>query len=128
MPQIRPCVTKSFEIIKNLLGPDRPIAYEDSVAYFKVHLVERRTWVFVRLYLDRKIPCVWVPLSPERTAELAGGKPVDPQPGWTQINLKNHIQIAELGDVLRAAYDSVKTDRIGQPKEAEPMANQPPVV
>lgn len=108
----------SFEIIKKLLGAERPIAYEDSVAYFKVHLADRRTWVFVRLYLDRKIPCIWVPLPVEQATELSGGRPVTAQSGWVSINLESHVQIAELTDLLRAAYAFVKADREGPPKEA----------
>ncbi len=104
----------SFEIIKNLLGPARPIAYEDSVAYFKVHLAEKRTWVFVRLYLDRKIPCIWVPLSLDKTAALAPKRTIQPQATWVQVNLENHYQIAELGELLIASYDQIKGEKDGK--------------
>ncbi len=108
---------EAFEIVRKLLGPERPIAYEDSVAYFKIHLAERRTWVFCRLYLDRKVPCLWVPLPADRAAELAGGRPVASQSGWAVINLDRHDQVMELGDLLRAAYAHVKADRVGASDE-----------
>ena len=94
-----------FETIRKLLGPDRP------VAYFKVHLADHRTWVFARLYPDRIIPCVWVPLPADQAAELSGGRPVTPQSGWTSINLDTQERVADLGDLLRAAFAFVKTDR-----------------
>jgi hypothetical protein len=58
---------EGFETIKRLLGLERPAAFEDTASYFKIHLVERNTWVFCRLYFDRKRPCVWVPLPLEQT-------------------------------------------------------------
>ena len=30
----------AYEVIRRLLGPARPVAYEDTVTYFKIHLAE----------------------------------------------------------------------------------------
>src|SRR5271157_5492805 len=43
-----------YELVRRLLGPNRPVAYEDTVSYFKIHLPERHTWAMCRLYLGRK--------------------------------------------------------------------------
>lgn len=102
---------EAFEIIRKLLGHERPIAYEDAVAYFKVHVAEKRTWVFTRLQMDRKNPLVWVPLSSEETGRLAPGRPVQTVQGWAQITLDDANQIAELGDVYRAAYAAIKSSK-----------------
>ena len=76
----------AFEVIRRRLGSQRPIAYEDTVTYFKIHLAERYTWVMCRLYLGRKRPSVWVPLPPEQVQALTPGLMLNtPQAGWTCI-------------------------------------------
>ncbi len=52
--------------IRRLLGPTRPVAYEDTVSYFKIHLAERYTWVMCQLSLGRKRPSVCVPWPQEQ--------------------------------------------------------------
>lgn len=104
---------EAFAQIKKLIGNEGDIAYEDSVAYFKVHLAERRTWVFARLQLDRKQPAVWTPLSTEEASRLAPGRQVGTQSGWSIVSLESVAQISELGDLLRAAYAHVKQARTG---------------
>jgi hypothetical protein len=56
---------EGFTTVQKLLGPDRPVAYEDTISYFKIHLKERYTWVMCRLYFGRKRPSIWVPLPVE---------------------------------------------------------------
>ena len=46
----------AFELIRRRLGSQRPIAYEDTVSYFKIHLAERYTWVMCRL---SQAPSAW---------------------------------------------------------------------
>ncbi len=103
----------AFEVVRKLLGAERPIAYEDSVAYFKIHLVEKRTWVFARLQMNRKTPLVWVPLPPDQVAELAPGRPVHVSGVWSQVSLDSPGQVSELADLLRAAYAAVRQSRGG---------------
>jgi len=102
---------EAFEKVKNLLGPDCPVSYEDSVAYFKIHLAEKRTWVCARLQLGRKQPTLWVPIPLEDAARLAGGRAVGTQSGWSVVSLESASRIADLGDLLRAAYQHVKQAR-----------------
>jgi hypothetical protein len=66
----------AFATIAKLLGNDRPIAYEDSASYFKIHVAEKRTWVLARLQLTKRQPLIWVPLSVEDTTPLVGDRMV----------------------------------------------------
>src|SRR5262245_52074551 len=56
---------EGFATVQRLLGSERPVAYEDTISYFKIHLKERYTWVMCRLYPGRKRPTMWVPLTIE---------------------------------------------------------------
>ena len=99
-----------FATIQRLLGSERPIAYEDTTSYFKIHLEERRTWVIGRLYLDRKRPSVWVPLPLEQSQQLAPKFSVMmPQLGWSCINITDYKEIESLGDLLVASWDLQRT-------------------
>jgi hypothetical protein len=100
-----------FETVRKLLGPERNVAYEDSAAYFKIHLAEKRTWVCARLQLNRKNPLVWVPLPPDQVAPLVRGRPIIACGVWTQVSLESASHLTELGDLLRAAYASVRQAR-----------------
>jgi hypothetical protein len=104
---------EAFETVKKFLGKDMPVGYEDSVAYFKVHLAEKRTWVMARLQLNRKAPLVWVPLSVEEATPLAGGRPVHLVSGWAVVTLEKVTEIVSLGALLKAAYEKVKRARTG---------------
>jgi hypothetical protein len=103
----------AFEVVTRLLGKDFPVAYEDSVAYFKIHLPERRTWVMTRLQMNRKVPLVWVPLPADEVIPLAGGRDVSTVPGWSQVALDKPADIASLGDLFRAAYEKVRRAKAG---------------
>jgi hypothetical protein len=103
----------AFEVVTRLLGKDFPVAYEDSVAYFKIHLPERRTWVMARLQMNRKVPLVWVPLPADEVIPLAGGRDVSTVPGWSQVALDKPGDVASLGDLFRAAYEKVKRAKAG---------------
>jgi predicted type IV restriction endonuclease len=109
----------AFATVKRLLGDERSIAYEDSVAYFKIHLVERRTWVMTRLQMDRKNPLVWVPLSQEQVASLAPGRATQTRGDWVIVVLDDPNQIEELGPLLQEAYAYVKRQRVSGESNAE---------
>ncbi|SIO36952.1 hypothetical protein SAMN05444166_4154 [Singulisphaera sp. GP187] len=97
---------EGFATIQRLLGDDRPIAYEDTLSYFKIHLPERRTWVMCRLYFDRKRPCVWVPISLEQTQQLVPSlQSMVSQLGWSCVNLDSYADLELLGELLRLAWD-----------------------
>ena len=101
----------AFEVVRKLLGPECPVAWEDSIAYFKIHLLEKRTWVLARLQLGRRNPVIWVPLPPEQVTPLSGGRPVATQGGWTTISLDSVARLGEMGNLFSAAYAHVKQAR-----------------
>jgi hypothetical protein len=116
----------AFEVIRRLLGPSRPVAYEDTVSYFKIHLAERYTWVMCRLYLGRKRPSVWVPLPQDQVQSLTPELILStPQEGWTCITLNASGEVERLGDILRAAWDSQKTIRTRRPENSEAESSSP---
>jgi hypothetical protein len=98
----------AFKTVQTVLGPERAIAWEDSVAYFKLHLQERRTWVFARLFMGRKQPLLSVPMTSEEVQPHAHGRSFTHSGGWTTVTLDSAAQLAELGDLLKASYASVR--------------------
>ncbi|MDX2035944.1 MAG: type I restriction endonuclease [Isosphaeraceae bacterium] len=111
---------EGFATIQSHLGPDRPIAHEDTLSYFKVHLKERYTWVMCRLYFGRKRPIIWVPLSIEEAQPLADGFSMStPQVGWTCVSLNSPADLKDLGELLRRSYDSQRSTRLKAPEESE---------
>lgn len=97
---------EGFECIKSLLGESRPIAYTDTMSYFKIHLPERHTWVVCRLYFEGRRPRIWlqVPIA-EIEHWLSPYKVTFPQVGWISIFLGEHGELESLGNILRATYD-----------------------
>ena len=98
---------EAFATIQKLLGVENPVAYEDSVAYFKVHLAEKRTKVFTRIQIGKRQTNVWVPLPQERAIALAGGRPVTVQGGWSVVALDPGTPVDGLGDLFKAAHQHV---------------------
>jgi hypothetical protein len=114
---------EGFAIIQRLLGEDRPALYEDTVSYFKIHLPERYTWVFCRLYFDRKRPTFWVSLPLETVQPLAPeAAATTPQLGWTCITMNSVTDLESFGDVLRTAWDAQRSLRVkgGEQPAIEP--------
>ncbi len=110
----------AYEVIRRLLGPARPVAYEDTVSDFKIHLAERTTWVMCRMDLGRERPSAWVPLPLDQVQALSPAlMPGTPQEGWTCITLNASGEIEQLGDVLRAAWDAQKAIRTRRAENAD---------
>lgn len=103
----------AFAAIQTILGPGRPVGYEDTATYFKIHLKDHRTWVMCRLYLNRKRPALWVPMTPEEVQPLAGQFTLSsPLVGaWTCVTLDSPKDLESLGSLLRQAFDSQKVSR-----------------
>jgi hypothetical protein len=103
---------EAFALVQRLLGPSRPVGYQDTASYFKIHLPERHTWVVARLLLERKRPVVWIPLVEDEAAPLAGGFGVStPEAGWTAVTLGSATDVGALGDLLRTAWDVKRKER-----------------
>jgi hypothetical protein len=101
----------AFETVKKLLGEANPVAYEDSAAYFKIHIVDRRTWVIARLQLGRKQPLIWFPLTQERVAQLAPGKTTLSRDSWGIVMIQDPSEINELAPIFLEAYQHIKRTR-----------------
>jgi hypothetical protein len=70
-----------------------------------------------RLYLGRKRSSVSVPLSQDQVQELTPGLMLNmPQEGRTCITLNASGEVDQLGNVLRAAWDSQKAIRTRTPE------------
>jgi hypothetical protein len=107
--------------VRRLLGAERPVAYEDTVSYFKIHLPERNTWTVCRLYFDRKRPVVWLPMPLERATPLVSAFPLtSSQSGWVCITLNALGDIEQLGEILRSAWDYQRALRSGSPEALDP--------
>ena len=97
-----------FAAVQRLLGPNRPVAYEDTASYFKVHLPGKPFWAVCRLnnFGDRQ-PSISVPLPPERVSALVASLDVSPQgKRWSRIALSDCRQIDFTGPALCAAWDT----------------------
>jgi hypothetical protein len=117
-----------FAIVQRLLGTDRPVAYEDTVAYFKVHLPERNSWVISRFYFGRRRLAVSVPLPVDLAQQLAPEFAVTmPEKGWAGITLTTVSDLERLGDVLVAAYEQLRALRIrGAPEPGSVLEESQP--
>jgi hypothetical protein len=103
-----------FEVAQRLLGPSRPVAFEDTSAYFKVHLPERTSWVICRFYFGRRRLSVLVPLPPDRVQQLAPSFAVGlAEKGWAGVTLNAVSDLESLKDVLVAAYEHQRGLRTG---------------
>jgi hypothetical protein len=100
-----------YAAVAKVLGPDRPIGYEDTASYFKIHVAGKRTWVFARLLLGRRQPAIWVPLPLDATTPLACGRAVSLASGWSIVSIDGPADVNELGELLRTAYSSVVQSR-----------------
>lgn len=116
-----------FATVQRLLGSDRPVAYEDTLSYFKIHLKERYTWVICRLYFGRKRPMIWVCLPAEEAQLLAASFPTSsPQVGWSCVTLNSTQDLESLGVLFRKSYDAQKALRLRSPELMEKPESPPP--
>ena len=116
-----------FAIAQRLLGEGRPVEYEDTSAYFKVHLPGRNSWVVCRFYFGRRRLAITVPLTVDRVQQHASSFVVGlAEKGWTAVTLNAVADMEGLGDVLVAAYEHQRALRIGGAPEPIPEAEESP--
>lgn len=97
---------KTYEAIKAVLGQDRPVGYQDTYSYFKIHLPERQTWAFCRLYLDRRNPMMWIGLDYSDVKDVTiEGVTIEDADGWVEVPLRSISDVALYADMLKAAWD-----------------------
>lgn len=107
-----------FEAIRRMLGPDRPVAYTDTVSYFKVHFPDRPTRVICRLYFDTRKPRMWVPVPISKVeAHLNKHRASFPSIGWIAIALNDPGDISDLGEILRITYDHARSEKAAPPAD-----------
>lgn len=112
---------QGFEIVQRILGSDRPVEFEDTTAYFKIHLPNQKFWGVCRLYLGRKKPSVMVPLPIDKVQEL--GLPfacVAVDPRWTNVFVSSVADLDPLAPILLAAWDHQFARRGKGATEEEP--------
>jgi predicted type IV restriction endonuclease len=110
-----------FAVARALLGDARPVEYEDTSAYFKVHLPGRNSWVVCRFYFGRRRLSVTVPLPVERVQQLAPAFAVVlAEKGWAGVTLNVVSDLERLGEVLVAAYEHQRGLRTGGGPESPP--------
>lgn len=101
---------RTFEAIKTLLGPDMPIAYQDTYSYFKIHLPERHTWAICRLYLDRRSPMMWICLDYSDVQHIViEGVTIQDADGWIEVPLKSIDDIQVYTELLKSAWEKQRS-------------------
>lgn len=103
----------AFATIQGLLGKERPIAYEDTASYFKIHLPERRFSTVCRFSFRKKgVLVLVVPVAPDRVTALAQvpSAPIGKE-GWASVTLDSAADLPRIAEVLRAAWDVQKSGK-----------------
>lgn len=96
----------AYELVKRLLDKNRPVQYEDTASYFKVHLPEQPFWAVCRFYFGKRRLAIWVSLPIEEVSSLVSGFEVSKAyAGWSNITLTKVEDIKDLKSVLCAAWD-----------------------
>lgn len=96
-----------LKVVQRLLGPDRPVEYDDTADFFKIHLPGKPFWAVCRLKnFGEKRPSVWIPLPKDQVAALLPLLSITPRGRlWSSISLGNVCELDQLGPVLCAAWD-----------------------
>jgi hypothetical protein len=101
----------AFATIQSLLGQERPVAYEDTTSYFKIHLPEKKSATVVRLFMRKKGLVMVVPLASERVALLGPVQCAARGEGWSTITLDAHGDLPKVAEIVRAAWDAQRSGR-----------------
>jgi hypothetical protein len=117
---------RAFEIIKTLLGPNRPITYTDQASYFKIHMPEagtviRSRRVVCRLYADGKLPVMRITTPINKIESLLAPFPkvTFPAAGWIAITLNSISQIESMGEIMRITYDHQTSNEVADAPDDE---------
>lgn len=106
-----------FAEIQKLLGDGKPVEYEDTYSYFKIHLVGQASRAICRLCLNRKRPCILVPLTLPQARELLPDTPLSIyNDQWTSIPFTGLECLQTLPQVLQLSWD-YQASRRGRPQE-----------
>ncbi|NLX95248.1 MAG: hypothetical protein GXY83_03635 [Rhodopirellula sp.] len=94
-----------LRVVQRLLGPNRPVEFEDTVAFFKIHLPGKPFWAVCRFKnFGDKRPSVWVPLPKEQVDSLISLMKITARGRlWSSIALEDVSELDQLGPVLCSA-------------------------
>lgn len=101
----------AFATIQSMLGKERPVAYEDTTSYFKIHLPEKKSATVVRLFMRKKGLVMVVPLAADRVALLGQVQCAARGEGWSTITLDAHGDLPKVAEIVRAAWDAQRSGR-----------------
>ena len=111
-PPKKPIVTSQAELdgfatVQRLLGSNRPVEYEDTPSFFKIHLPGKAFWAVCRLEnFGEKKPRVRLPLPAETAVPLVPSLSVVPSgQRWCRISLNDIAELELLGQVLCTVWD-----------------------
>jgi len=96
-------------IVRELLGAERPVEYEDTPSYFKIHLPGKPFWAVCRLVnFGERQPILQLPMPAEQVASLAPSVEVEQwSKVWSRILLRDiSSSLRATGPALCAAYDA----------------------
>jgi hypothetical protein len=96
-----------FATVQRVLGPNRPVEYEDTPAFFKVHLPGKTFRAICRLVnFGENKPSVWLASPAEEVAPLVPSLSVEPRgPRWCRISLNNTAELELLAPALCTVWD-----------------------
>ena len=94
------------------MGPARPVEYEDTLQYFKIHLPGQSFWAVCRLVFNSKRKELWVPLPGAEAGPLAGAFTCEEMnKNWSRVQLGEIADLQQLKLLLHAGYDAQKAAR-----------------
>jgi hypothetical protein len=101
-----PAELEGFAAVRTLLGTERPVEYEDTVSYFKIHIPGRPFYAVCRLYnFGEKRSSIQIPLPLDTLQPMVPSLDVaSPAVGWTRIN-GGLDELTSLREALRLAWD-----------------------
>jgi hypothetical protein len=115
-------VLEAFATAQRLLRANRPVEYEVTPDYFKVHLPGKPGWSVCRLLdFGGPHPSVVVPLPAEMVTNLVPLLEASPLgPRWSRIALATSHDIRVIGPALCAAWDACDDASAAGGRETEP--------
>jgi hypothetical protein len=115
-------VLEAFATAQRLLRANRPVEYEVTPDYFKVHLPGKSGWSVCRLVdFGGQSPSVLIPLPAEMATNLVPLLEATPLgPRWSRIALMTSHDIRVIGPALCAAWDACSDASGSDGEQAEP--------
>ncbi len=106
-----------FAAVQRLLGPSRPVEYEDMPGYFKIHLAGKPFWaVCCLLHFGERRQIIRVRLPAETVQSLTPTSNVTPSGKcWCRVRLANTSELELLQPALCKAWDELAASYATEP-------------